>query len=232
MNYKKTVRELLDRLDPKQYIAVGSGLPRRTKDVQPGSGFYFIGTVARYWKDIDGINGFFAKSSENYIPLQDRKLTDIRNRHLPGEPPMLAILGEGTEAGRCWVLGEYDKSFKAPPTKIMDTAGLHNLRMAISMRAVGDYENAFSRGDKDDMAGPEHFFESDWGELITGCDGEKIEEVCKLRAKYREWRDKHKCRKCKRQKCIHYDGTHFTTMEKGKLVCLKEKEAKENESNS
>ena len=225
----RTVGEVIDRLDPKQYIAVGSGLPRRTKGVQSGSGFYFIGTVARYRKDIDGINGFFAKNAENYIPLQERKLTDIRNRHIPGEPPMLAILGEGTEAGRCWVLGEYDKSFKAPPAKIKDMNGLHNLRMAISMRAVNDYEEAFLKNDTADMGGLEHFFESEWGELITGCDGEKIEEVCKLRAKYREWRDRHKCGKCKRQKCIHYDGTHFTTMEKGRLICLKEKEAKKDD---
>lgn len=223
----RTVGEVIDRLDPKQYIAVGSGLPRRTKGVQSGSGFYFIGTVARYRKDIDGINGFFAKNAENYILLQERKLTDIRNRHLPGEPPMLAILGEGTEAGRCWVLGEYDKSFKAPPPKINDMNGLHNLRTAITMRAVADYEEAVmnpkgmaKKGITTESLGI--FFRSEWGNQITGADGEKIEDVCRLRAKYQMWRKRHECTKCKREKCIHNSGEHFTTMERGQLVCEKE----------
>lgn len=228
MNYKKTVRELLDRLDANQYVAIGSGIPRRRKGDPPsGSGFYFIGKVSRYWMDINGINGFFAKGLLDYIPLEDRIITDIRNRHLPGEPPMLAVLAEGTEVGRCWVLSEYDRSFKAPPPKINSMDGLHNLRTAITMRAVADYEEAVmnpkgmaKQGITTESLGI--FFRSDWGNQITGADGEKIEDVCRLRAKYQMWRKRHECTKCKREKCIHNSGEHFTTMERGKLVCEKE----------
>ena len=226
MNYKKTVQELLDRLPPDQYIAVGSGVPRRSRKESSGSGFYFIGQVKRYRKDIDGINGFF-KGVKEYTPLEDRVITDIRNRHIPGEPPMLAILAEGTEAGRYWTLGEYDKRFKAPPAKIKDMNGLHNLRHAITMRAVSDYEEAVMdprgserKGITTDLVG--NFLKGDWGSLITGIDGQKIEDVCRLRARYKMWRKRHDCNKCKREKCIHYSGEHFTTMERGRLVCQKE----------
>ena len=228
MKLKKTVRELIDRLGDDQYIAVGSGLPERKRGVPQGSGFYFIGKVRRYKKDIAGINAFHRKASGNpdaYVPLEDRIITDIRNRHIPGEPPMYAVLAEGTEAGRCWVLGEYDKTFKAPPAKIEDMTGFHNPRIAITMRTVNDYEERIKG--KASTADLDSFLESSWGEMITGADGKKIEEVCTLRAHYSMWRDSKKCNKCRRQKCIHFDGTHFTTMEKGRLFCLKEEDGDE-----
>ena len=225
---KKTVWELLKRLDEDRYIAIGSGNPERGRGAQlTGSGFYFIGTVKRYRKDINGINNYFRQRADDYIPLEDRIITDIRNRHLPGEPPMLAVLAEGTEAGRCWVLGEYDKSFKAPPPKINSMDGLHNLRTAITMRAVADYEEAVikpkgmaTKGITTESLGI--VFRSAWGNQITGADGEKIEDVCRLRAHYRMWRERRGCSKCKREKCIHNSGKHFTTMERGQLVCEKE----------
>ena len=228
MKLKKTVKDLINNLDDDQYIAVGSGLPERKKGTPQGSGFYFIGKVRRYKKDIEGINAFHRKSSDNpdaYIPLEDRIITDIRNRHIPGEPPMYAVLAEGTEAGRCWVLSEYDKTFKSEPAKIKDMTGFHHLRMAITMRTVNDYEERIKG--KASTADLDSFLESSWGEMITGADGKKIEDVCRLRAHYSMWRDAHKCNKCKRQKCVHISGEHFTTMEKGRLVCLKEEDGDE-----
>lgn len=221
---KKTVRELLERLDEDRYIAIGSGNPERGRDAQrAGSGFYFIGTVKRYRKDINGINNYFRQGADDYIPLEDRIVTDIRNRNLPGEPPMLAVLAEGTETGRCWVLSEYDKSFKAPPAKINDMNGLHNLRQAIAMRAVNDYEEAVMNQKKNGITkSVGAFFRSEWGKQITGADGEKIEDVCRTRARYQMWRKKHECAKCKREKCIHRSGEHFTAMERGRIVCEKE----------
>lgn len=220
---KKTVWELLKRLDEDRYIAIGSENPERGRGAQrTGSGFYFIGTVKRYRKDINGINNYFRQGADDYIPLEDRIITDIRNRNLPGEPPMLAVLAEGTETGRCWVLGEYDNSFKAPPAKINDMNGLYNLRKAIAMRAVNDYEEAVMNQKNGITKSVGIFFRSDWGNQITGADGEKIEDTCRLRAHYRMWRERRGCSKCKREKCIHNSGEHFTTMERGQLVCEKE----------
>lgn len=219
---KKTVQDLIERLDPNQYIAVGSSAATRKKGTPTGSSFYFIGRASQYKKDIYGINLFFAKSMD-FIPLESRIIIDVWNRHIPGEPPMLAILAEGAENGKVALLSEYDKTYKMPPTKIKDMNGFHTLRMAITQNAVNDYINAVRVGGKTSML--DNFFESEWGELITGSNGRKVEEVCTLRGHYAAWRDGKKCGKCGRLKCIHRNGTHFTTMEKGEISCPKEEEA-------
>lgn len=231
----KTVQELIDRLDDRQYIAIGSGVPNRKKDIPTGSSFYFIGTVKQFKKDIPGINRHFAKGVEGYVPLERRKLTDIRNRHLPGEPPMYAVLNEGTEQGRYALLSEYDKSYKPPKEPIIkDPTGAVNLIHAVAMRAVGDYAVAYEKNDRDGKDGMDalaHFFKSDYGEMITGADGDKVMEVTEHRTIYKMWRDKKKCAKCRKQNCIHFSGEHFTTMDRGELTCPKEQEAKD-EGNS
>lgn len=227
----KTIGELIERLDDDQYVALGSGVHNRKRGQPSGTNYYFIGKVGRFKKEIDVINAKYKLRSEDpdeYVPLEDRMINDIWNRHIPGEPPMLAVLGEGVEAGEYSLLSECDKAFKAPPPKINDTSGFQNLRIAIAKKAAEDYvERIKEYGSTKDL---DHFFESEWGEMITGADGKKIEEVCRLKARYAIWRDEHNCGKCSRKNCIHYDGTHFTTMEKGRIFCLKE--AKEDEGNS
>lgn len=222
---KKTVRELIERLDPEQYIAVGSGTAEKQKDKARGSGFYFIGKAKQYKRDITGINRFYwnESRSKEYVPLEDRTINDIWNRHIPGEPPMISVLAEGTEVSRCALLSEYDKTYKMPPTKINDMTGFHNLRLGITQAAVNDYMNTVRLGGKTEVI--EQFLESEWGELITGVNGKAIEAVCTLRGEYAAWRDDKECGRCKRTKCIHNDGTHFTTMERGELTCLKEEAA-------
>lgn len=230
--YQKTVKELIDQLDDEQFIAVGSGARERKRGVPTGSGFYFIGQVKKYKRVIGGINEYYwnyylkkSKEPEEYIPLQERMINDIWNRKLPDEPPMLAVLAEGTEAGQFALLSECDRRFKSPQPRIRDMSGFHNLRMAITQRTVEDYVNRIMGfGKTEDL---DHFLESEWGELITGADGKKVEEVCRLRGRYAIWRDDHGCAKCKKQHCEHYSGEHFTLLEKGKLTCLKEEEAKD-----
>ena len=90
------------------------------------------------------------------------------------------------------------------------------------MRAVNDYEEAVMNKKNGAAKHIGAFFRSEWGNQITGADGEKIEDVCRTRAKYQMWRKRHDCAKCKREKCIHNSGEHFTTMERGQLVCEKE----------
>lgn len=230
MTYQKTVGELVDRLDANQYVAIGSGTKKRKRGEPTGSGFYFIGKVGQYRKDIDGLNAYFRKQAdkpEDYVPLEDRIITDIKQRLLPGEPPMLSVLAAGLETGRCWVLSDYDKSAKQKPPKILGLNELHSLRLAITDRAVTDYIDRVRDGE--DTKALDLFFESDWGELITGADGKKVEEVCRLKAKYSLWRDAQGCAKCKLDRCAHFRGTNFTAIEHGTPKCLKEAEDESND---
>lgn len=196
----------LERLEDDQYIAVGAA---------NGSGFYFMGKVKDYRTDIDGIARIFKTDS-----LRERKIVDTWKRDIPGEPEMISILVEGAEQGRLWCLSEADPSFKHEP-KITDLNGLFRLREAISVSACHAYENLLYRYGREDEE-IESFFKSDWGELITGADGQKIIDVCRIRAKYKSWRRNKKCSDCKKVSCIHNSGTHFVAFEKGNHKCLKE----------
>ena len=120
----------------------------------------------------------------------------------------------------------------------MDPRGLENLQIAIIERACEDYIRGLTgksiqyenvRPQKT-IAECEKFFRSKWCSVITGdIDGEKIIEVCKIRAQYRAWRDQKNCVKCKHLGCIHRDGSHFSAIETGDLFCEKEEKEKDHE---
>lgn len=109
-----------------------------------------------------------------------------------------------------------------------DDQGIVNLQIGIINRAVQDYELAVMNRKKAKMEELENWFKSDWCHLLSyGNDGQKIIEVCRIRAKYKIWRKDKKCSKCKKMSCIHRSGEHFTAMEKGDLHCLKEGDSDE-----
>lgn len=197
--------DFLKQLPDEQYIAVGA---------KNGSGFYFIGPVSKY---------------KTRIPrcYWEREILDGWERDIPGEPKTLAILVEGEETGALWTLAEADSSFKRKP-KIINMQALHTLREGIALAACKQFELLLSEYDREDDEIME-FFKSDWGELITGADGQKIIDVCRIRARYKVWRKSKGCFKCKISECIHNSGSHFIAFEKGDKTCLK-KETLQQES--
>ena len=106
-------------------------------------------------------------------------------------------------------------------------AGIENLRTAIITRAMDDYERTLNNKpvqyDQRKIgfwkAECENFFRSPWFNFLTGgIDGEKVMEVCHLKAKFSAFREAHECGKCVRE-CVNRDAGHYTAVERGELHC-------------
>jgi hypothetical protein len=105
----------------------------------------------------------------------------------------------------------------------MHDVGVYNLRTAIILNAIKEYETAINNKDKLEMRNLEKWFFSEWYKYLSGgIDGQKVIDVCRLRVKYKNWRKNKGCFKCSKMTCIHRSGEHFTTMEKDNMHCLKE----------
>jgi hypothetical protein len=61
--------------------------------------------------------------------------------------------------------------------------GIENLRVAILRSAIKDYIFALKHDEKRKAHSLEQFFKSDWGELLSGNNGDLIITKCKERAK-------------------------------------------------
>ena len=197
--------DFLERLPDEQYIAVGA---------YDGSGFYYIGTVAKYRTDIERITRHYETE-----PLWEREILDAYRKDFPGDPDTIAILVEGTEAGAYWGLFEVDPNYKRKP-RITNMQAFFELKQAIALSACKKYELNYMELGVDDEETTD-FFKSEWGELITGADGQKIMDVCRVKAKYMKWRMETGCTKCKRTNCPHENGNRFVTWEKGDKRCRK-----------
>lgn len=62
--------------------------------------------------------------------------------------------------------------------------GYKNLRIAILIQAIDDYKIALIDRDNGEIRHLENFFLSDWGEMLSGCNGELIIEIVRKDIKH------------------------------------------------
>lgn len=192
-----TLGKLIATMPLDQYIMIGA---------EDGAGYFFAGSV----------QGFLDGTPETYTR---RDVTDSFVSSVPGEPYTIKIIVTGKEKGKYWTISDVKPEYKHEP-RITNWDGFWELRAAIALRACSDCEYKESLG-------AEEFLRSDYGQMITGADGDKVISVCRTKARYNAWRKAHGCGKkktCTRTRCRHYTSVHFLDIDKPGLSCPKEKE--------
>ena len=216
-----TLKEELKGIRADENIAIGAG-----------SAYCFIGKAKSLSARLPAIRRDYAEAQERAglrrTDILDAEVRDEFTREWPGEPRILCVICEGRLTGALETWREATNPGAPPPrVRISNAAGFYALRKGIIGQAIKDYERGAPHWRTKTDKELEDFFKSDYGETISGADGDKVIEVCKVRAFYGLWRGKMGCPKCKKKEyaeCVHRGGTHFTAFERQELECPRAQE--------